>query len=52
MVAAAYGNTLIADGLLKAGANATLKNKKNQTALDIARDEHTAAFDSLNAIAQ
>ncbi len=43
------GNALTADGLLKAGADASLKNNNGQTALDLARDEHTAAFETLKS---
>ena len=38
--------------LLKAGANPSLKNSHAQTALDIARDEHTAAFQTLRSASQ
>ena len=47
MIAATYGNSVLADALQKAGADPNQTNKLGQTAYAIARDKHTAAIDRL-----
>jgi len=51
MIAAAGGNSVIVEALLKAGANPARTNRNGQTAYEIARDQHTAAVDSLKSTA-